>query len=527
MWRSKRMPSVIGNQTRTSSTWSSGRTPAASLAASEPTAGTPGTDGGSGAAEPAAGMGCAPVIGADDPAGLAGSAARRPTARREIGPVSRSVSSIRAASSAATASSSTTLASWSSPGGGAAWKPGAQRPSGRRLLGASAGCGRRSGGSPRARSSRPAAPASSDTSGGFVDQQTGSRHAQRGANGQPTGAWRMSGGRPSIGISSSPSTASSRGIEWSSPTVYGCEGRANSSTVVAVSTMNPAYITLIRWVIPATTPRSWVIRMSAVPASVVRRWSSSRTCAWIVTSSAVVGSSAMSSFGSSASAIAIITRWRIPPENWCGKLLSRFSGRGIPTISRSSIARFRASTLDTFLWARIVSTICSSIVRTGLSEVIGSWKIIAMSRPRMSRTSSSRSSTMFWPSNMTRPPSIRPAGFGQQAHDRQVRHALAAAGLADEPEPLALLELEADPVDGVDRPLVGAELDDQVLDVQERWRSGRGCRAGGTLRGRYGGGHRLSRGSSDSRSPSPRRLKPIAVIEIAAPVQKMIHGAWR
>jgi hypothetical protein len=26
----------------------------------------------------------------------------------------------------------------------------------------------------------------------------------------------------------------------------------------------------------------------------------------------------MRSFGSHASAIAIITRWRIPPENWCG-----------------------------------------------------------------------------------------------------------------------------------------------------------------------------------------------------------------
>ena len=37
-----------------------------------------------------------------------------------------------------------------------------------------------------------------------------------------------------------------------------------------------------------------------------------------VTSSAVVGSSAMSTSGSSASAIAIITRWRMPPENWCG-----------------------------------------------------------------------------------------------------------------------------------------------------------------------------------------------------------------
>ena len=44
----------------------------------------------------------------------------------------------------------------------------------------------------------------------------------------------------------------------------------------------------------------------------------SRICAWIVTSSAVVGSSASRSFGLQASAIAIMARWRIPPENWCG-----------------------------------------------------------------------------------------------------------------------------------------------------------------------------------------------------------------
>ena len=36
----------------------------------------------------------------------------------------------------------------------------------------------------------------------------------------------------------------------------------------------------------------------------------SRIWAWMVTSSAVVGSSAMSSSGSQASAMAIITRWR-------------------------------------------------------------------------------------------------------------------------------------------------------------------------------------------------------------------------
>ena len=47
-------------------------------------------------------------------------------------------------------------------------------------------------------------------------------------------------------------------------------------------------------------------------------WSRSRICACTVTSRAVVGSSAISSFGSLASAIAIIARCRMPPENWCG-----------------------------------------------------------------------------------------------------------------------------------------------------------------------------------------------------------------
>ena len=46
--------------------------------------------------------------------------------------------------------------------------------------------------------------------------------------------------------------------------------------------------------------------------------SSCRICACTVTSSAVVGSSAISRSGSFASAMAIITRWRWPPESWCG-----------------------------------------------------------------------------------------------------------------------------------------------------------------------------------------------------------------
>ena len=85
-----------------------------------------------------------------------------------------------------------------------------------------------------------------------------------------------------------------------------------------VSTNMPAYMTFTRSHMPATTPRSCVIMISAVSSSETSVFSSSRICAWIVTSSAVVGSSAIRSFGSQASAIAIIARCRIPPENWCG-----------------------------------------------------------------------------------------------------------------------------------------------------------------------------------------------------------------
>ena len=68
----------------------------------------------------------------------------------------------------------------------------------------------------------------------------------------------------------------------------------------------------------ATTPRSWVIMMMA---DSVRSWIScisSRICAWMVTSRAVVGSSAMRMSGPQARAMAIMARWRMPPENSWG-----------------------------------------------------------------------------------------------------------------------------------------------------------------------------------------------------------------
>ncbi len=79
--------------------------------------------------------------------------------------------------------------------------------------------------------------------------------------------------------------------------------------------MRPAYITQMRSASPATTARSWLTQTIAVRVRAQSCCIWFRIWAWIVTSSAVVGSSAMISSGSCSSAMAIATRWRMPPDN--------------------------------------------------------------------------------------------------------------------------------------------------------------------------------------------------------------------
>src|SRR6476660_487852 len=114
---------------------------------------------------------------------------------------------------------------------------------------------------------------------------------------------------------------------------------------------------------------------------------SSRICFWIVTSSAVVGSSAISSLGSQAIAIAIITRCCWPPESCDGNESMRRSGSGMPTSRSRSTARLRAARPDLPMCRRSTSSSCQPTVKTGFSDVIGSWKIIEMSAPRSLRSS--------------------------------------------------------------------------------------------------------------------------------------------
>ena len=83
----------------------------------------------------------------------------------------------------------------------------------------------------------------------------------------------------------------------------------------------------------------------------------------------------------------------------------------MPTRLNISRARSLAAAALTCRCSLTASTIWLPIVNTGLSDVIGSWKIIEISLPRSSRRSSSPSSTRSRPPKRIRlPGSILPGG---------------------------------------------------------------------------------------------------------------------
>ncbi len=94
-----------------------------------------------------------------------------------------------------------------------------------------------------------------------------------------------------------------------------CEEVASTS---AISTISPAYMTLMRSQMSAATARSWVTNSIAMPNSSCRSRKRSRISCCTVTSSAVVGSSAISSDGLQLSARAMATRCAMPPDSSCG-----------------------------------------------------------------------------------------------------------------------------------------------------------------------------------------------------------------
>src|SRR5206468_934791 len=160
-------------------------------------------------------------------------------------------------------------------------------------------------------------PGACSSSGGTTPAQSAITCGYRSRKVHPLGRRRRSGTCPGM--------ASRRswpppipGVERKRPSGWGCNGRSKISSTDACSTIRPAYMIATSSACSATTPRSCVIKRSAIPRCSRNARSRSRISAWMVTSSAVVGSSAISTRGSHEIAIAIMTRCRMPPERRWG-----------------------------------------------------------------------------------------------------------------------------------------------------------------------------------------------------------------
>ena len=194
------------------------------------------------------------------------------------------------------------------------------------------------------------------------------------------------------------------GSAASSLRVYSWVGAVNICRLRPASTISPLVITHTRLAMLRTMPRSWVMSSMAMFSCACRSLSNCRICAWMVTSSAVVGSSAISNCGSLASAMAIITRWRWPPESSWGYAPRRLSASCRPTSCSSSKVRSRASLAESRLWTTSASPTCLAMTCSGLRDVIGSWKIMLTTPPRTSRSRVLSAPSISSPFTSTLPP---------------------------------------------------------------------------------------------------------------------------
>src|SRR5262249_5695814 len=111
----------------------------------------------------------------------------------------------------------------------------------------------------------------------------------------------------------------------------------------------------------------------------------------------------------------------------------------------------------------------------------------------------------------------------EQAEDGQAGHALARARLPHQPERTARLQLQAHPVHRVHDAAAAVEAHGEIADAEPRV----ACRLRVALRAHSCSPPMLprSRGSIQSRRPSPSRLKPSTVSASAIPANVDHHQA--
>ena len=253
------------------------------------------------------------------------------------------------------------------------------------------------------------------------------------------------------------------------------------------------------------------MRMMAESISSLMPMSTSSTCACTVTSRAVVGSSAMSRSGLQVIAMAIIARWRMPPENSCGYMLARLAASGMP----DQVEHLDGALLGVLLAEALVDPgHLADLTADGVHRVQGGERVLEdhgdLAAADLAPLLLAHGEEV---AGLPQDLALVHLDGGQEAEDRHRGDRLAGARLADDREHLAAVHVEAHAVDGVDDTVVGGELGVEVADrEQELAGAGRGQ------------GH-FSFGSRASRRPSPMKTKARTVMKIARPGKISMWGA--
>ena len=124
-------------------------------------------------------------------------------------------------------------------------------------------------------------------------------------------------------------------------------------------TISPWFMTPMREASVIASSWSWVTTMKVTPSFSWMLTSSNCVCSRSLRSSAPSGSSSNSSFGCFTSERASATRWRWPPESWCG-----LRPANDPILTNSSMAATRSliSARGNRSCFRPKATFCSTVM---------------------------------------------------------------------------------------------------------------------------------------------------------------------
>ena len=241
---------------------------------------------------------------------------------------------------------------------------------------------------------------------------------------------------------------------------------ANTDSVGPLSTTLPPYITIMRATFCAITPRSCEIRIRAMPRSATSSLMRSRICRWMVTSRAVVGSSAISRSGPQASAMAMVMRCRWPPENWCGigvDAARRVRNADAVQQREGLLAGLRRGQ------AAVQPQRFGHLPADAVHRVERGHRLLEDHADAVAADAAHVAVALA--DELLALEADAAADFGvfrQQAHERHHGHRLAAAGFADQAEGRAGFERKAHVAHRIGRAAMGLQPHVQVVDFEQR-----------------------------------------------------------